>query len=173
MTRILIAVLILSGASPLLNAQQGIGAQYFTRDPITCSSKKAPASGPPSPAQAALYVRCDPSGEGLYGGYLFLLENVQVEIGKGRPFQYGSDIGMSEIDPSQPVYPIRGSFQRYQCSSSKAGPYKRGSNCTLITTPQAKGACFKTTFGDWTCKMASVNPSGDMQMEQRNVGGPQ
>ncbi|MGD0345475.1 MAG: hypothetical protein ABSA85_01900 [Terracidiphilus sp.] len=173
MTRTLFAFLILCGASQLLNAQPGIGAQYFTRDPITCSSKKAPASGAPSPAQAALYVRCDPSGEGLFGGNLFLLENVKVEIGSGRPFQPGSDIGMFQIDIRQPVYPIRGSFLRYQCSSSKASPYKRGSNCILITTPQAAGACFKTTFGDWTCKMASVNPSSDIQLEQMNVGGPQ
>ena len=43
---------------------------------------------------------------GSMGPKLYLLENVQVEVGKGRPFQE-SDLNFPDIDNSQRLYPIR------------------------------------------------------------------
>ena len=67
---------------------QALGAVYGTRDPAVCKSKKEPATGAPSVQQAILYFRCEKEKVG--GGSdtnLYLFENVQLEVGKGRPFQ--------------------------------------------------------------------------------------
>ena len=80
---------------------------------------------------------------------------------------------MHDVDASQPVYPIRGSYQQYQCNNPKTSVYKAGQNCSLSNIPKASGVCYKTTFGDWTCTIASDNPSADVvQSVQRNVPGP-
>ncbi|MDQ6759380.1 MAG: hypothetical protein M3Z32_05865, partial [Acidobacteriota bacterium] len=50
----------------------------------------------------------------VYNTDLYLLENVKVEIGKGRPY-HASDSLAQNIDPSQSVYPIHGSYDEFQC----------------------------------------------------------
>ena len=151
--------------------QTGVGAKYAARDPHICRTKKAPSSGAPTAEQARQYFTC--SAEGEFSHSLYLAENVQVEIGKGRPFNIVQDINTQEIDPSQPVYPIRGSYTQYQCSNVYPKDpwhsiYTAGKNCDIYNVPDAKGLCYKTTFSDWVCKMGSAN----IQLVKQSVAGP-
>ena len=162
-------------------AQAGIGAKYATRDPATCVSKTEPEKGAPTSEQAKRYVICGSAyrtAEGVDGYHrMILMENVRVEVGKGRPFQGGgySDINMHDIDPRFPVYPIRGSYDMYQCSNIAVGdPWKSlsepGKNCNVYEEHHATGSCYKTSFGDWDCSMNDFNMGGPVR---QNVSGPQ
>ena len=93
---------------------------------------------------------------------LWLDTNVRVEVGKGRLFNIVTDSSCTpckEIDPSQLVYPIRGSYTAWECVSVHpccgigVAP---GKNCVKAENPGATGMCFKTAFGDWRCVMAGV-----------------
>jgi hypothetical protein len=144
---------ILGAAGPLASGQTGAGAKYGSRDPFVCKSKKEPLKGAPSPSQIRDYVKC--SSEHLVGSMgpkLYLLENVQAEVGKPRLFQ-ASDINFPDIDNSQPLYPIRGSYDWYVCHANEVG-FPPGRNCNIYREPSSTGVCYKTTFGDWNCTMA-------------------
>ncbi len=131
--------------------------KYGTRDPRTCENMKAPAKGAPSAALAAKYVICEI--EKVSGPYLYLVENVKVEVGGGRPYNPNSDINVPEINVKFPIYSIRGSLTKYQCyevnpNFTVSAPSK---NCTRYEEPKAKGDCYKTTFGDWRCYMTDLS----------------
>jgi hypothetical protein len=139
--------------------QQGSGKPFGARDPRTCPSRKAA----PSAAQARLYFICDEelvANPTQPGGQLQLVTDVKVEVGTGRPFNYQSDsFGWATnlgIDPSQTVYPIRGSFTTWICLKlGYAGAFgSPGQNCTKAPQPAGKGICFKTAFGEWHCTMS-------------------
>lgn len=146
-----------AAAAALVAAEPGVGAKYESRDPFVCASRKEPASGAPSANRLKDLVRCGTGGERVASQMLYLLENLQVEVGKGRPYQ-ASDRQSHNIDPSFPVYPIRGSYDRYQCSlvnnAIDLRAYKSGANCSVYPNPEATGVCYKTTFGDWNCVMS-------------------
>jgi hypothetical protein len=57
---------------------------------------------------------------GVMGPKLYLLENVQAEVGKGRPFQ-ATDLNFPDIDNTQLLYPIRGSYDWYVCHINEVG----------------------------------------------------
>lgn len=64
------------------------------------------------------------------------------------------DLNVPEIDVKFPLYPIRGSFTKYQCKDPKTDYIKiPGKTCNRTENPDAKGYCYKTTFGDWSCNM--------------------
>ena len=166
MKRLMITVFAALGFLQLLNAQTGVGAKYGARDPVTCRSKKEPAKGAPTPEQVKLYVMCE--AEGVKFDYLHLYENVQVEIGKARPFNPSTDSLKSDADVNSPVYPIRGSYDGYSCGLVDRTNY--GRNCMVQGQPQATGSCYKTSFGDWSCGMIDANnPSSARRF---NVAGP-
>jgi len=153
MRRFVSAVLTIAGTIGLSYGQTGLGAKYDTRDPFTCKSKKEPAKGAPSASQVKDYVRCNSiSGEKTGGGYLSLFENAQFEIGKSRPFSSWYDAGSTAIDNSEPVYPIRGTFDLYSCRPPGSMGSPAGANCTRKKATEFTGTCFKTTFGDWSCQ---------------------
>lgn len=85
------------------------------------------------------------------GPKLYLLENIQVEAGKSRPF-LETDRNFTDIDNTEPIYPIRGSYDWYVCHINEVG-FPPGKNCTLYKEPSCTGFCYKTTFGDWNCTM--------------------
>ena len=91
------------------------------------------------------------------GGDLYLIENLKsVEVGGG--ISYAAIMGqysLDQIDVKHPVYPIRGSYLKYQCDdliSEHVGP--PNTNCITYNHLKATGYCYKTTFGDWKCNMA-------------------
>lgn len=126
---------------------QSLGKKFNTREPRTCPSRKEPTRGAISASQAALYVQCreeQPVSDLEVG----LVENIKVEVGKPRPYLRLSDMRPTDIDPSQPVYPLRGSYTHYRCQGS---PPK---NCTSYDLVNASGLCWKTSFGDWSCALS-------------------
>ena len=149
-----IATLFIFSAFTSTFAQKGIGAKYGSRDPQTCADSKSPKTGAPSPAQAAQYVVCSSEHE---VNYLYLAENVVVQqIGKGRPYNINEDINVPDIDVKTSVYAIRGSYTGYQCGKINLDRTNTNRNCTKHEYPQAKGLCYKDTFGDWHCSMVDV-----------------
>ena len=140
------------------------GNKYGTRDARTCDDKKAPARGAISAALATKYFICE--AEGVKGSELYLVENVKTEVGGSRPFNPRDDVNYYNIDVRFPVYPIRGSFTMYQCVPVENDPkfptYNNvGENCSRYENRNAKGSCYKTTFGDWRCTMADFNIADD------------
>lgn len=127
--------------------------RFGARDPRTCENTKAPAKGAITAALALKYLNCQM--EGILSNDLYLVENVKVEVGGGISYaairgQYSLD----QIDVRTPVYPIRGSFLKYQCQDPETayvGP--PNTNCVTYNNPKATGYCYKTTFGDWKCNM--------------------
>lgn len=96
------------------------------------------------------YVRCNSvSGESI-AGYIWLLENAQFEIGKGNPYSSWADSGRIGIDNSQLVYPIRGTVDSYSCQPPGTTGFPPGRNCHARKATAFTGACFTTTFGDWS-----------------------
>jgi hypothetical protein len=135
-------------------AQTGVGAHFGgARDPQVCASRTAPPSGPITADLAAKYVTCVEEHASLTA--LYLIDNMKVQVGASRPFQIRSD-SYSDIDPAQPVYPIRGSYVRYSCSVPNAAVGTVGKNCSIVDQPNATGVCFRTTFGDWNCEMKDL-----------------
>jgi hypothetical protein len=167
--QILVTLLVvLGGAGVPAQGQTGIGKTYHSRDPFVCKSMKDPARGAPSPSQARDYIRC--ANEKIMGSGLLLYENVQVEVGKSRPFSAGTDSGAGEIDPSQPVYPVRGTWDSYTCwEPTHNGTI--GKNCNSQKAAPIAGACYRTSFGDWSCRVR--NTSWDTTDTKAGVPPPQ
>jgi hypothetical protein len=159
MKNTLLTIFVLSSTLPLAHGQAGAGKQYDTRDPFVCKSTKEPAKGAPSTNQVTDYVRCNKiGGEKIAGGYIWLFEQVVLQIGKGRTFSSWSDAGNIDIDNSQTVYPIRGTVDSYQCRPPGSMGFPAGKNCHVKRATDFAGTCFKTTFGDWSCQ---GHPMGD------------
>jgi hypothetical protein len=125
----------------------GEGAAFGTRDPATCDDRSQPVSGEAmTPDLAARYLACDI--EGNPPNYLYLAENIRVKVGHAREYRLATDSFKPDIDDQAPVWPIRGSYDRYQCSSmEKYGP----NNCNLYRVDKAEGACFRTVYDEWMC----------------------
>jgi hypothetical protein len=153
---LIVAVAMSAGAAGDACAQAGVGATYGSREPFVCNSMKEPTTGAPSGQRLVDLVRCGSAGERVYDRQLYLLENVKVEIGKGRPYQPTDKA--HKLDPSKPVYPIRGSYDKYQCDAlnPKLGMKGRnlGDNCFVYPNPKAEGICYISTFGEWDCIMS-------------------
>jgi len=136
-------------------AQTGVGAPFGARDPKTCASTAAPAHGAPSAEQARLYVMCGfehAKGSGSLGE-LYLTDAVTVQVGKGRPFEYGD--GQGDIDVKAAVIPIRGAMTYYRCYPISSG-HPNGQSCKKTEWPKAEGECYRTSFGDWRCYMTDT-----------------
>lgn len=141
--------------------KKSVGERYGSRDPRTCEDMKAPARGTITAALAAKYFIC--KAEGVQGPYLYLVEDVKVEVGGGRPYNPNMDLNVPEIDVKLPLYPIRGSLVKYQCYEENPGftVSMPGKNCNKTIQPKATGYCYKTTFGDWNCYMLDLNPKNE------------
>ena len=152
MKRFTVIVLAIAATLGSAHGQAGAGAKYGSRDPFVCKSRKEPVKGAPSPAQIKDYMKCtNENVVGIMGPKLYLLENVQVQVGKGRAY-LASDFNFPNIDNTEPLYPIRGSFDWYVCHINEVG-FPPGRNCNIYKEPSATGYCFKTSFGDWSCGM--------------------
>jgi hypothetical protein len=143
----LMTTLALASALPMW-AQ---GSKYGSRDPKTCPASKYSAA--PSTDQAGQLFAC--ATEQDTGDTIYLVQDVKVEIAsKSRSFQSG-DL-YNDIDQSGPVFPIRGSYTEYACRKQfnlDSSHTNLGKNCSAMQQPHAQGICYKTTFGDWSCRM--------------------
>ena len=157
MHKLSVNTLVLLSSLTLLTSisigQQGLGAKYGSRDPVTCPTIKEPAKGAPSVAQATKYTACTMEGE-MGSTTLYLLQDIKVEIGGGTPFlQIPSIHRPGNADINGTVYAIRGSYKKYQCTViSKVFP-NAGKNCRVYDVPKATGSCYRTNFGEWSCTL--------------------
>jgi hypothetical protein len=125
--------------------------QYGSRAPRTC----AKVMSPPSVAQAAVLVQCTMEADSAFG--VGLVQDVKPEIGKSRKFVYASDAGMPGIDLDAQVYPLEGSYTAYLCRTiNNMSP--AGANCIKTVFATSVGWCYKTSFGDWRCRMQGTAP---------------
>jgi hypothetical protein len=127
---------------------------YQSRAPRTCTS----VTSAPSASQAAVMVQCTMDATSAFG--VGLVQDVKLEMGKARPFLYSSDAGLSGIDLTATVIPLRGSYTGYLCNKiSNMAP--AGQSCMKSPVPMAVGACWKTSFGDYKCKLQGA-PGGSL-----------
>ena len=109
--------------------------EYQARAPRKC----AQVTKPPSAAQATVLVQCT------------------MDATSSRPFVYWTDAGLAGIDLKADVYPLRGSYTGYFCQLiSNMAP--AGQSCIKSVVPEAQGWCWKTSFGDWKCKLQGGAP---------------
>lgn len=140
------------GGTVTTRQNNSIFERYGSREPRTCEDTKSPAKVAITAELAKKYFIC--KAEGLNGNLLYLVENVKLEV--GGPVPYDPTLGAFEaINVRVPLYPIRGSYLRYQCKNlineHVGAP---DTNCNTYNQPKATGYCYKTTFGDWSCFMA-------------------
>jgi hypothetical protein len=144
---------LLTGVIPSVWAQAHPGTPFGARDPVVCASRKAPAKGAPTAAQANAYFRCDNE---LVNGFLYLVTEIKLEVApSARAFNILTDT-TGIIDPKQPIYNIRGSYAAYSCwnlASANPGQFPPGKSCSRSDVSNATGMCYKDTFGDWHCVM--------------------
>ncbi len=96
-----------SGAAA--SAQPSPGAnKYGTRDPHTCVNTKAPAGATIDSAHAKQYFICQ--AEKVSGNMLYLVENVNVEVGGPTRYDPRTQTGFSQMDTRISPIAIRGSF---------------------------------------------------------------
>jgi hypothetical protein len=120
--------------------------QYQSRAPRTC----AKVTSPPSVAAAAVLVQCSMEADTDFG--VGLVQDVKIEIGKPRPFVYNTDAGLPGIDLDAQVYPLQGDYNAYLCRTiNNMSP--AGANCMKTVMTSAQGWCYKTSFGDYKCRM--------------------
>jgi hypothetical protein len=101
--------------------------------------------------------------EGIGDGRLYLAENMSAEIsGEGRAYDPQRDY-FENIDTSALIYPISGSLLRYNCHVLDGT--NEGTSCETFLEDEASGACYKTTNGDWVCRMSDLS-------QERNDGAP-
>ena len=136
-----------------------INEKFGSREPRTCDNKKAPEDGAITADLAKQYFICQ--AEGVWGAEMYLVDNVELEVGGGVP--YHPTLGAFDaIDVNLPLYPIRGSYIKYQCRNLQtAHTGAPGTNCTIYKNPNATGYCYKDTFGDWHCYMADRSNSAE------------
>ncbi len=143
-----LGVVVMSGLA--LAQGQGAGAPYGTRDVTPCPQVLGATLTQPV---AQKLFQCE--DEKLAGTYIYIDTDLTVQMAAARKVNPQSDT-YTDLDPNSLVYPIRGSFTRYQCSkvfNIDAGHTNVGKNCDAHPQPQAQGLCYRTTFGDWKCKM--------------------
>ena len=126
-------------------ADAGPGADYNARDPIACPTQSAT----PNAKQATQIFRC--STEVVAGSYLYLTDDVKLQIGSSRKFTTGDN--HTDIDSSKPVHPIRGSWTEYQCANVRMYPATGANSCSVFDKSNGSGICYQTSFGDWRCHM--------------------
>ena len=131
----------------------GVGAQFGTREPVTCMSR----NGPLTDATARQYFICDAEGESA--GIMYLVTDVTIHLSRPRAFNFNLDSSKNGIDTSQQVYDVRGSYNKYLCNKPTAidNDFSRTHNCSLYDEPHAEGSCYKDTFDEWHCLMTDFH----------------
>lgn len=142
----LLGVLIVAAWANAANAQAD--PRFGSRSVRTCAS----VTSPPNVQQASMLIQC--GYERASHDFIFLVEQVQVQIGGSRPFNSFADGYATDIDASAKVLPLRGTSIAYTCGAvSDSGPSNRGKNCVNERNNDASGICWRTTFKDWRCSM--------------------
>jgi hypothetical protein len=111
-----------------------------------------------------MYVRCSREREtaNALGADLILLEDVTVRVGGARRYDSSHDRRVNDIDVVQPVFPISGSFKRYQCHVVSDYMQNAGKNCYVFNDSNAAGLCYTSESGGWRCVMDDYDETNKM-----------
>jgi hypothetical protein len=154
-----------ASAADISPAPPAFNQQFETRNPRVC----AKVTHVPSAAEATVMVQCQQESNSRTDGSspgFFLATDVVVQMGSPKPYNPGVDNYLDDIDPSAPVYPLRGSSTGWACTP--VNPYNKDKNCSKSFGGEVgKGACWHTQFGEWRCLMTI---GGNQQ--QLQVKGP-
>ena len=161
--RAAILAAILTAVSLPAIAQEPIDyfATYGTRDPVKCGPFTSIA-GPALTAEEAqqIYV-CRKEADPIdFVSNLYLNEDVKFQVGAGRPFGQASDLLISDIDQSKPVYPVRGTLTKVQCDDISMLYPNAGENCNEYEKT-ADGVCYVNLFGEWDCAIVEMSTGRD------------
>jgi hypothetical protein len=132
---------------------ESIGARYGTRDPRICNRRPDHFS----PPEAKEVFICDSEHE--FGGSLYLVSEVSLEVSKPRAFNPAIDARKSGMDRDQPVLDISATYNNFQCSPLPAShlDYPNMRNCNESRTTSAIGGCFKNIAGEWHCQLSDFS----------------
>jgi hypothetical protein len=139
------------GSAADISGPPTFNEMYQSRNPRKC----AEVTTPPTVAQAMALVQCSTESDttGSSTPLITLVTDLQMQLGAPRDYMAGTD-GWSDIDVRAKVYPVRGQGTMWQCSP--VAQYGVGQNCVNYPAgPGGQGSCYKTTFGDWTCRMTT------------------
>jgi hypothetical protein len=135
----------------------GVGVRYGSRNPRTCPTGALSGGNAPTPAQASMSLVCGMEGI-TTNSELILISEVTVQIGGGRSYNQSNLTNATDADVNAQVYPIRGSFKRYDCAPlPPRGIYPAGQQCSMYPNNNATGVCYKNTFGEWHCTMGAMD----------------
>ena len=130
---------------PVLTAAS-LGARYGTREPRTCDRHKSSLD---RDDVKELFI-CDAERE--FGGHLFLVSNVAVDLVHPRNLSPGEMSGIPNVDRTEPIYNLRANYDKYQCTPiPRDRDYPNIRNCSEVKVSNASGGCYKSTSGDWHC----------------------
>jgi hypothetical protein len=90
--------------------------------------------------------------DGLTPNGLTLIQDVKIEEGTPRRF-VNTDAGLEGIDLNAMVIPLRGSYTSYFCNIVSPQFAPAGKSCQVSPIDSSPGWCWKTSFGDYSCKM--------------------
>jgi hypothetical protein len=140
------AGLVIAGAVP---AHAGMGAQFGTRDPITCyANQSAPQNGPLNANTAIYYAGCSYEYYDEHNGQLYLTDITPLAVGAPRPFNLDTD--PSAADSDYPVQDIEAQeFITYSCEPLNGS--NAGTNCHTADAQAAAGFCYRKRDRNWEC----------------------
>jgi len=147
-----------SGSGAALSGPLTILPDYQARAPRTCSA----VNSPPNLSQATVMVQC--SMDAVSDTGLGLIQDVKIQIGKPRPFAEWTDAGLPGIDLTATVFPLQGSYTGYFCRIVTPTFAPAGQSCIRSAVPTAQGWCYKTSFGDYKCRMQGGAPKMEQGM---------
>lgn len=135
------------GSGADMSGPATMNAEYGARNARVCSK----VTSAPSLAQATALVQCH--AEGLMGGSLWLVTDLQVEMGSPRGATT-MDTDINDLDASSKIYPLRGQATKWSCGL--VSQYGAGTNCQKFpATPGQTGRCWHSNFGEWNCSMGA------------------
>lgn len=133
--------------------------EFGVRDARSCNR----LTTKPTLAQIPTLIQCAKDNHSSRD-FISIWEDIKVETGKMRPYNFNRDHHYSGIDTTSELLPIRGTMTQVGCSAiSKMQPSNEGKNCIITVMPTAEGDCFKTSFGDWSCDMEDFHPKPAQQ----------
>lgn len=133
--------------------------EFGVRDARSCNR----LTTKPTAAQIPTLIQCAKDNHSSRD-FISIWEDITVETGSMRPYNYTRDHHYSGIDTTSQLLPIRGTMTQVSCSAiSRMRPSNEGKNCMITVMPTAEGDCFKTSFGDWSCDMEDFHPKPSQQ----------
>ena len=130
--------------------------EFGVRDARSCNR----LTTKPTPAQIPTLIQCAKDNHASRD-FISIWEDITVETGSMRPYNYNRDHHYSGIDTTSQLLPIRGTMTQVSCSAiSKMRPSNEGKNCsiTVCLPPRATASKPPSEIGAATWRTSTPNP---------------